>query len=194
LTLFFIEFVDSGRQQNSDLGAKSKLEGIFLGASGNDRTELVATVGFKLRLKTGEVEAAKFAEELLKFGEWKAQTPGKLGLGRCAVEFGGEFAIGVLNAARLAAEIARAPVHLPKAVQNGAANAKAGVRLELHILAGVEFIDCVDQAENAGVDKIVKRNVGRKAIVNATGDVANVGQVFSQESLTLGGIERSSGF
>jgi hypothetical protein len=94
-----------------------------------------------------------------------------------------------LDAASLTAKIAGAPIELAKTVKDSATNAEASVGLELDILAGIKFIDGVDKTDNSSMDKIVELNVRRKAIVDAACDVTDLGEIFREEALALGGIE-----
>ena len=84
---------------------------------------------------------------------------GQFGFGGDAAKLRGEFPAGVFDAARLAAEISRTPIHLAQAIENGTANAEAGVGLELDISGGIKFVDGVDETEDSGVDKVVEGDV-----------------------------------
>ncbi len=96
-----------------------------------------------------------------------------------------QIAVGLFDAASLAAQMPRAPVHFAEAVQDGAANAELGVGFQLHVLAGIEFLHGVDQADNAGVNQIFERNMRGQPVMDAPGDIAHLRKVFEQQALAL---------
>jgi hypothetical protein len=79
----------------------------------------------------------------------------------------------------------RAPVDLPQAVENGAANPELGVVLELYVLARIVFPHRVQQAENSGVHQVFQRHLRRQPVVDAPGDVPHLGQMLEHDPLAL---------
>ena len=68
------------------------------------------------------------------------------------------------------AQIARGPVELPQAVQDGALYAVLGIALENYFLVGIVF-DCgIEQAQHARMHQIVQIHVYRQALMNPDRD------------------------
>ena len=68
-----------------------------------------------------------------------------------------------LDLARLLADGAGHPVDGAQLVEDGAADPGDRVGLELHVLAGIELVDGVEEAEHPETDKIVELDVLRHA-------------------------------
>src|SRR5690242_952266 len=56
----------------------------------------------------------------------------------------------------------RTPVLLTEAVKDCSLDAITGIGLQLHVPGGVKFCEGLDQAQHAGVNKVLQRNVMRK--------------------------------
>ena len=90
-----------------------------------------------------------------------------------------------LDQASALALLARSPVHLAQAVENGAANLVLGIRLQLDALRCIITVDRRDQADDAGGDKVVQADVAGKPVVDAAGDQFNLGHVLHNQLLAL---------
>src|SRR5271170_6905233 len=121
LAFFLAEFVDSLGEHGAHFGAEGLLKRIVLGTGGQGDGGIFGVAVFGSALQAAEIEAAKFAEKVLHFDERKAEMGGEFGLGGSATELRGEIA------ASLAAKVAGAPIHLAEAIEDGAADAEAGV-------------------------------------------------------------------
>jgi hypothetical protein len=88
---------------------------------------------------------------------------------------------------RLSAQIARAPVHLAKAVEDGAADAEFRIRGKLHVLFGIELVERIDQAHDAGVDQVLERNMLGKVLVNPPCDVLHLRHLIKYHFLEFFG-------
>ena len=75
-----------------------------------------------------------------------------------------------LDLAGPAAHRPRHPVERAQPVEDRAADARHGERLELHAALGVEALDGVDQAEHAGADEVARIDAVRQAGADTTGD------------------------
>src|SRR3981081_661130 len=106
--------------------------------------------------------------------------------GRHAPELAGKLGVGGIDEAAFAAQFARTPVKFAKAVENGSANTKLGVRTELHVLGEIKLIERVDESDNAGMDQVFKGYVAGQPVVNAAGDVADLGQLFHKDTFAFG--------
>ena len=105
----------------------------------------------------------------------------QLRLGGRVPQLGLQLLDRLFQAARLAAQVARAPVHVAQAVEDGAPNTELGVGGEAHILAGVVLVHGIDQSHDAGMQQVVERNVLRQPLMNAAGDVFHLRQLLQQQ-------------
>jgi len=86
----------------------------------------------------------------------------------------------------LAAHGAGGPVLAPEIVEHGAADPEFGVGLELDAPVRDEFVDGVDQAEDAGVDEVVDFDGGGQTSGKALRDVPYEGRVLFDEFIAGG--------
>src|SRR5579875_1247069 len=188
LALAIGQFLDRLRQFALQLRSQADEVGVLFGRVGEIDAGLFAG---KLRFEAAQLEAAQFAEELLELLQLHAQLGGDFFVAGGAAEGGVQAGMGLLDAARLAAQLARAPIEGAQAVENGAANAEFGVRGQGDVFAGVVLAHRVHQADDARLHQIVERDVARQAIMDAAGDQMHLGQLFQQAALDLRGLIRA---
>ena len=74
----------------------------------------------------------------------------------------------------LLAQVARAPVGIAQAVQDGAANAELREGLELGVLGAIEGPAGFQQADHARIHKVFQLNMLRKPFANSRGNVVDL--------------------
>jgi hypothetical protein len=67
-------------------------------------------------------------------------------------------------------QIARGPIELAQAIQDGALDAMLGVAVERHVLGGVVLGDGIEEPEYTGVDEIVQIHMHGEIFMNSNGD------------------------
>jgi hypothetical protein len=118
------------------------------------RGQFVAVGIVGVRLKASDIQAAQIAQQVMQALERYLKLRRDFRLGRVATEAAFAVENRLLEAARLATQRARTPIHLAKAIENGAAYAEFRVVLELYIFTGIVFAHRVHQAKDSGVDEI----------------------------------------
>ena len=146
--LFFLgQFRDGSRQQMLHLRTQAEEKRRILRCFG----QRVGKVFFLAVPRRLNAQAADF--EAIEFGQQGCNSASRMPIARAssfpwgAAQFEAELAVGLLDLARLAAQLARSPVNLPQAVKDGAPNAELGVGTELHMLGVVELVQRVDQPD-----------------------------------------------
>jgi hypothetical protein len=81
----------------------------------------------------------------------------------------------LLKLARFLAQWPRAPIEIAQAVEYRTLNPVFCVRLEFHILPGIELVKRFHKAQNAGLYEVVKRDVRWQSVVNPPRDIADLG-------------------
>src|SRR5689334_12203306 len=69
-----------------------------------------------------------------------------------------------------AAQVARGPIQLAEAVEDGALDAMLGVTGKGNLFIGIELAGRIKKPEHAGMDQIVKINMDGKILVHPDGD------------------------
>jgi hypothetical protein len=95
---------------------------------------------------------------------------GDFAIERSASQFGGQCVGHGIHLLLPFAQIARSPIELAQAVEDGALDAMLGISMEGHILRRVVLGDGIEQPEYAGVREIVQIHMHGKVFMNANGD------------------------
>ena len=103
----------------------------------------------------------------------------------CASKFGGQVARGALHLLLAAAQIARSPIQLAQAVEDGAFDAVLGVAVKRHVLGAVVFGHGIEQPHDAGVDQVVQIHVNRQVFVHTNGDRLYQRKVIEHDLVAL---------
>ena len=127
----------------------------------------------------------QFAEQVLKLLQPHSHFRRQFRLRGDAAQAQLQIAVGLFDAAGLAPQVPRTPIHFAKAVQDGATNAKLGIGFQLNVFAGIEFLDGVDQANHARVNQVLQRDLRRQPVVNPPGHVPHLRQMLQQQSLAF---------
>ena len=139
----------------------------------------------RLDAQAAHLQTVQFSQQVLQLLQGHAQFGGYLVLRGDPAQFQTELAVGFLDLARLAPQLSRTPIHLPQAVEDGAADAKLGVRAELHMFGAVELVERVHQSDYARVHQVFERHVPGQPLVDAARQVADLGQLFEQDAVSL---------
>jgi hypothetical protein len=102
------------------------------------------------------------------------------GTTECVLEVGDR----VLHRARPRANRTGHPVERPQAVEDRTADARHGVRLELHAMIGIEFVDCVHQPEHARAHEIGRVDRLRQTGAETAGHELHETRVVDDEPFT----------
>src|SRR5581483_9432952 len=86
---------------------------------------------------------------------------------------------------RLTTQATRTPIEIAQAVEDSATNPELRVRLELYVLRRVVLFHSFDQAEHAGLDEVIERDVVGQPLMNSLRDVADLRQLLHEELFTL---------
>ena len=128
-------------------------------------------------------------------------------LGDFDAQFRGDFLLGRIPAYALAgpvnrgfdpsrpfAGLARRPVHLPQAVQDGAADLPLGIGIELHVERGIEVVDGRQQPHHAARDQVVERDMAGQPVVDTVRNHAHLREMPEHERFPLvRGVARDRG-
>jgi len=106
-----------------------------------------------------EGDAADLVHELVELVDLEAQGVGHLLVAGGAAEALLDLAVGALEAPALLPHAARDPVQGAELVEDRALDPELRVGLELAVLVGVVLVDGVDQADDAGVVKVIEVDV-----------------------------------
>src|SRR5258705_9093756 len=93
--------------------------------------------------------------------------------------------MSLLNVPGLAPQMAEAPVQFKETGQDGSANQEFRIVFELHVLARIKFLHCIDQADHSGMDQIFERHLRRQSVMNSPGDVPDLRQMLEKQTLAL---------
>src|SRR5450432_1746519 len=99
------------------------------------REVLFFSVVGRNRPQAADFKRADFAEQLLQVRQGDFHFEGQLRLAGIATQIQTQLVVRFLEAPRLAAEVARAPVHFAQAVEDRAANPELGIRTEQYVFA-----------------------------------------------------------
>ena len=100
----------------------------------------------------------------------EAHLFGDFAFQRRASEFGGQCVGDGIHLLLAFAQIARSPVELAQAVENGALDAMLGISVEGHVLRRIVLGDGIEQPEYASVGEIVQIHMHGEVFMNANGD------------------------
>jgi len=186
--LFFCrQFGDGLLKQVFRLRAEALEERCFLGLGWDAVGEIFFfAIARKLDLQAAEFEAVEFGEQGLQLAKVDTHPVGDFIFIRRASELAGKLGAGGFDEAAFATQVARAPVEFAETVKDSAPDAELGVRTELHVLGQIELVEGVDESEDAGIDQVFEGHVARQPIVNAAGDVADMGKLFHEHALAFG--------
>jgi hypothetical protein len=190
--LFFRQFGNGLLQQMLHLGAEALEERRFLGLGWNAVGKIFFfAVAGRLDPQAAEFEAVEFGNQGLQFVQVDAHLMGDFIFVGRASELAGKVAVDGIDEAAFPTQFARAPVKFAKAVDDGAANAKLGLTTELHLLGQIELVEGVDESDDACMDQVLEGHVAGQPLVNAAGDVADLGKLFQEDALAFGGFVNS---
>src|SRR6266478_2751382 len=183
---FFRQFGNGLLEQVFHLRAEALEERCFLGLGWEVVGEIFfLAVAGRLDVQAAEFETVEFGEQGLQFVKVDAHLTGDFIFVGRASKPTGKLAVGGIDEAAFAAQLTRAPVEFAETVEDGAADAELGVRTELHVLREIELVESVDESDDAGMDQVFEGHVARQALVNAAGDVADLGKLFHQDALAF---------
>src|SRR6202521_1468811 len=186
--LFLIrQFGDGILEQMLRLRAEALEEGCFLGLGWDVVGEIFFfAVARRLDAQAAEFKAVQLSEQGLQFLKLDAHLLGDFMFVGGASEFSGKLGIGGVDQAAFAPQFARAPVEFAEIVEDSAADAELGIRTELHVLREIELIEGVDKPDDAGMDQVFEGHVAGQPVVNAAGDVTDLGKLFHEYPLAVG--------
>lgn len=183
LALHFGKLIEPIGDHAGDFAAKRAVHRVFLAMIGQALVLGDAVVEFVLEggVEADEGGGANLIEPMAVFAGGDFEGLGHLLLG-------GEAAFALLDLlhdgldfARFGVHGTRDPIHAAEFIEDGAANAQAGVSLKGSASGGVILTDGAEQTAEAGAVKVFAIDVRRKCHGEATDDGADEGQIFFDE-------------
>ena len=83
------------------------------------------------------------------------------------------------------AQIARGPVHVAQAVEDGAFNSVLGVALKADLFLAVVLHGRVEQADYTGVDQVLEIHMHRKVFIHSDGNRPDEGEVVEHKAVAF---------
>ncbi|SPF49421.1 hypothetical protein SBA4_4060007 [Candidatus Sulfopaludibacter sp. SbA4] len=162
------ERVDGAGERRLELAVLAHAVGLRV----RTRGEILGAVAFLVGARGGrdQPDGAQFHHDAVPPFDADSHLLGDFGFRRSAAEPQGQIVGDGVHLLLAFAEVARGPVELAEAVEDGALDAMLGVAVERHVLGVVEFHHGVEQAEHAGMNQVVEIHMYRKVFVNANGD------------------------
>src|SRR5712692_10744026 len=92
-------------------------------------------------------------------------------VGREPAKLLAELRVSFLQILALLAKGSRRPIQVPKAIENRASDADFGIGLELNVSLRLKLINCIEQANDAGVNEVAHFDVVRQSRGYTMGNV-----------------------
>jgi len=99
-------------------------------------------------------------------------------------KLGFELLLSFVQLTRLAPYQPRHPVHRPQFVQHRATNSRHAIGLELDPTFQIERVNCIQQAKNAGADKVVQFDAVGQSLPDLFAVVANQRHVAFDQAVS----------